>query len=80
MGCTSLIYSQVTFLRRASLNAFAPIADLSAITRSGTSTTSSEEQDAAKRESGSLAHPSRAKVLGDEWTDHVIKVGRLVVI
>lgn len=69
------MFSQVTFLRKASLNAFAPIADLSAITRSGTST--SEEQDAERKESGPATHPNRAKVLGDEWTDHVIKVGRL---
>lgn len=65
------LWNQVTFLRKASLNVFAPIADLSAITRSGTST--SEEQDAERKESGPVTHPNRAKVLGDEWTDHVIK-------
>ncbi|KAF8340378.1 inositol hexakisphosphate-domain-containing protein [Cantharellus anzutake] len=66
------IWNQVTFLRKASLSAFAPIANLSAITRSG-SAAPSQEQDVLGREGGILAQPSGTKVLGDEWTDHVIK-------
>lgn len=55
------VVSQVRFMRKSGLrlNVFAPVADLSAI---------------SKGESGQAPNVAGGRVLGDEWTEHVVKV------
>ena len=55
------VSSQVKFMRKSGLrlNVFAPVADLSAI---------------SKGESGQAPNAAGGRVIGDEWTEHVVKV------
>jgi hypothetical protein len=64
--------SQVVFLRKASLSVFSPVADLSAISKSGAEGRSMEH--ARKREVAIMSGAGGVRVLGDEWADHVVKV------
>ena len=69
-----LSYSQITFLRKqygSRLNVFAPINDLSSLSKSGSATRSllpGKKNDVAI---------SGGQVLGDEYSDHVMKVRTL---
>ncbi|CAE6502206.1 unnamed protein product [Rhizoctonia solani] len=60
MEARTEIWNQVGFMRKAGLrlNVFAPVADLSAI---------------SKGESVQAPQVAGGRVLGDEWTDHVVK-------
>ncbi|CAE7136772.1 unnamed protein product [Rhizoctonia solani] len=60
MEARTEIWNQVGFMRKAALrlNVFAPVADLSAI---------------SKGESVQAPQVAGGRVLGDEWTDHVVK-------
>ncbi|KAG9104343.1 hypothetical protein FRC06_003389 [Ceratobasidium sp. 370] len=60
MKARTEIWNQVKFMRKSSLrlNVFAPVADLSAISKS---------------ESGQAPNAAGGRVLGDEWTEHVVK-------
>lgn len=69
-------YSQVVFLRKASLSVFAPVADLSAISRSGVEARNSVER---KKEVARMGGGGGVTVLGDEWADHVVKVRKLLL-
>ena len=55
------VSSHVKFMRKSGLrlNVFAPVADLSAI---------------SKGESGQAPNAAGGRVIGDEWTEHVVKV------
>lgn len=60
MKARTEIWNQVNFMRKSGLrlNVFAPVADLSAISKS---------------ESGQAPNAAGGRVLGDEWTEHVVK-------
>ncbi|KAG8783281.1 hypothetical protein FRC12_019885 [Ceratobasidium sp. 428] len=60
MKARTEIWNQVKFMRKSGLrlNVFAPVADLSAISKS---------------ESGQAPNAAGGRVLGDEWTEHVVK-------
>ncbi|QRV75009.1 paladin [Ceratobasidium sp. AG-Ba] len=60
MKARTEIWNQVNFMRKSGLrlNVFAPVADLSAI---------------SKTESGQAPSAAGGRVLGDEWTEHVVK-------
>lgn len=61
----------MVFLRKATLSVFAPVADLSAISRSGVEGRASGTDGRRKREVELMS--GGAQVLGDEWADHVVK-------
>lgn len=69
----TIIYSQIIFLRKlhgSRLNVFAPVNDLSTLSKTGGS----------NRAGGLVAGPRNnvaiagGQILGDEWSDHVVKV------
>lgn len=60
------------FLRKATLSVFAPVADLSVISRSGVEGHNSVDDGKRKRDVELMS--GGAQVLGDEWADHVVKV------
>ncbi|KAF9510295.1 hypothetical protein BS47DRAFT_1373349 [Hydnum rufescens UP504] len=62
--------SQVVFLRKASLGVFAPVADLSTISKSGAEGRSMEKR---RKEVAIMSSAGGIRVLGDEWADHVVK-------
>lgn len=74
---TDILFSQVIFLRKATLSVFAPVADLSAISRSGFEGRASEADGKRKRDVELMS--SGVQVLGDEWADHVVKVSHGVL-
>jgi len=65
------IWNQVVFLRKATLSVFAPVANLSAISKSGVEGRASEEDNKRKRDVELMS--GGVQVLGDEWADHVVK-------
>lgn len=74
----SIICSQIIFLRKlhgSRLNVFAPVNDLSALSKTGSS----------DRAGGLVAGPRNnvaiagGQILGDEWSDHVVKVNQNTV-
>ncbi|KAF8322469.1 hypothetical protein DL93DRAFT_2123864 [Clavulina sp. PMI_390] len=64
------IWNQVVFLRKATLSVFAPVADLSTISRQSVDGRSTSE---GKRKRDVELMSGGAQVLGDEWADHVVK-------
>ena len=72
-----LCYSQVSFLRKqygSRLNVFAPVNDLSSLSKSGSATRSllpGKKNDVAI---------SGGQILGDEYSDHVVKVTYIHVL
>lgn len=68
-------HSQITFLRKSRgsrLNVFAPVNDLSALSKTGNAARSSVHI-AGKQNDVAIAG---GQILGDEWSDHVLKVCR----
>ncbi|KAG8764126.1 hypothetical protein FRC11_004614 [Ceratobasidium sp. 423] len=67
MEARTEIWNQVGFMRKAGLrlNVFAPVADLSAI---------------SKGESVQAPQVAGGRVLGDEWTDHVVKTRSGIIL
>ena len=66
-----IIQSQVTFLRKSygsRLNVFAPVNDLSMLSKSG-----SQERSLIRNQKNDVAI-SGGQVLGDEYSDYVVKV------
>jgi hypothetical protein len=69
------VSSQVTFLRKqygSRLNAFAPVTDLSTLSKTGSATRSllpGRKNDVAI---------AGGQILGDEYSDHVVKVSRFL--
>lgn len=67
----TLSSSQITFLRKSygsRLNAFAPVTDLSALSKS-----SSEVRSLVRSQKNDVAIAG-GQILGDEYSDHVVKV------
>jgi hypothetical protein len=68
----TLLYSQILFLRKrqgSKLNAFTPIQDLSALSRGGFG---GREMVAGQKNDVAIAG---GQILGDEYSDHIVKVG-----
>ena len=63
------VFSQITFLRKvygSRLNVFAPVNDLSTLSGETRALTAGQSNDVAI---------AGGQILGDEYSDHVIKVG-----
>jgi hypothetical protein len=68
------ISSQITFLRKSHgsrLNVFAPVNDLSALSKTG-SVDRANALVAGQKNDVAIAG---GQIMGDEWSDHVVKVG-----
>lgn len=68
------MYSQVTFLRKSHgsrLNVFSPVNDLSALSKTGAA-----DRALLPGQQGDLTIAG-GQILGDEYSDHVVKVGAL---
>ena len=69
------LYSQVTFLRKSHgsrLNVFAPINDLSALSKTGAA-----DRALLPSKQGDLT-VAGGQILGDEYSDHVVKVDKVL--
>lgn len=70
--CADQKYSQVTFLRKSHgsrLNVFSPVNDLSALSKTGAA-----DRALLPGQQGDLTIAG-GQILGDEYSDHVVKVG-----
>jgi hypothetical protein len=73
---TTTTSSQITFLRKSHgsrLNVFAPVNDLSALSKTGNVDRAGTLLVAGQKNDVAIAG---GQILGDEWSDHVVKVGR----
>jgi len=72
-----VIHSQVMFMRKlygSRLNVFAPVNDLSSLSKSG-----SQEQSLVRGQKNDVA-VAGGQILGDEYSDHVVRVRKYLRI